>query len=69
MKKSDVQCSYCGAGYRRIELTSVRGHPGSYRCLICKRLLEVFSGSTEVAYRLTVAPVRAPGTSGLQDDP
>lgn len=69
MKKSDVQCPYCGAGYRRIELTSVRSQPGSYRCLVCKRVMEIFNGSTEVAYRLTVAPVRVAGTSGLQDDP
>jgi DNA-directed RNA polymerase subunit RPC12/RpoP len=72
MKKSDVTCEYCGAGYRRIELSSLKGEPGSYHCLVCKRLLEIFSGATEVAYRLTVAPVRATettGTSGLQDDP
>ena len=69
MKKSDVTCEYCGAGYRRIELTSLKGERGSYHCLVCKRVLEIFNGSTQVAYRLTIAPVRVPGTSGLQDDP
>ena len=70
MKKSDVICEYCGAGYRRIELTSLKGEPGSYHCLVCKRVLEIFKGSTQVAYRLTVAPVRVTDTtSGLHDDP
>ena len=69
MKKSDVTCEYCGAGYRRIELTSLKGERGSYHCLVCKRVLEIFNGSTQVAYRLTIAPVRVTGTSGLQDDP
>lgn len=69
MKKSDVLCEYCGAGYRRIELTSLKGEPGSYRCLVCKRVLEIFNGYTQVAYRLTVAPIRLGETSGLQDDP
>jgi DNA-directed RNA polymerase subunit RPC12/RpoP len=69
MKKSDVTCEYCGAGYRRIELTSVTGERGSYRCLVCKRPLEIFTGSTWVAYRLTVTPVRVTEASGLQDDP
>ena len=64
MKKSDVTCEYCGAGYRRIELTSLKGERGSYHCLVCKRVLEIFNGSTQVAYRLTVAPVRVTETSG-----
>jgi hypothetical protein len=55
MKKSDVTCEYCGAGYRRIELTSLQGEPGPYHCLVCKRVMEIFNGSTQVAYRLTVA--------------
>ena len=69
MKKSDVTCEYCGAGYRRIELTSLQGEPGSYHCLVCKRVLEIFYGSSQVAYRLTGAPVRVTETSGLHDDP
>jgi ssDNA-binding Zn-finger/Zn-ribbon topoisomerase 1 len=58
MKKSDVTCPDCSAGFRRIELSSQEGEPGEYRCPICDELLEVFDGSTEVAYRLTVAPER-----------
>jgi hypothetical protein len=42
--------------YRRIELVSVGGPRGEYRCLLCNHLLEVFDGSTEVAIRLTVQP-------------
>jgi hypothetical protein len=44
------------AGYRRIELFSKGGKPSQYRCLICTRVLEVFDGSSEIAYRLTVQP-------------
>ena len=58
MRKSDVQCLDCGAGYRRIELESREGQPGFYRCVICHRLLETFDGSKEIAYRLTVNPER-----------
>jgi hypothetical protein len=61
MKKSDVQCPDCGVGYRRIELTSRKGHADSYHCLVCKHLLETFDGSREIAYRLTVNPER-PGS-------
>ena len=56
MKKSDVTCPNCGAGYRRIELISRRGAPGEYRCLLCDEVLEVFNGSADVALRLTVQP-------------
>jgi transposase-like protein len=56
MKKSDLICPECGAGYRRIELTSRRGSKGAFRCLLCDHVLEVFDGSTEVAIRLTVQP-------------
>jgi transposase-like protein len=55
MRKGDVICSECGA-FRRIELGSRRGTAGEFRCPLCNHLLEVFDGSTEVAYRLTVAP-------------
>jgi transposase-like protein len=58
MKKSDVQCLDCGAGYRRIQLDSQSGQEGHYRCLVCNRLLETFDGQREVAYRLTVNPER-----------
>jgi transposase-like protein len=56
MRKGDVICSECGAGFRRIEFGSRRGTAGEFRCPLCNHLLEVFDGSTEVAYRLTVAP-------------
>ena len=56
MKKSDVTCPSCNAGYRRIELTSRRGAQGEYRCLLCDEVLEVLDGSTDVALRLTVQP-------------
>jgi transposase-like protein len=56
MKKSDVTCPECSAGYRRVELISKPGTRGEFRCLVCGHLLEVFDGSTEVAIRLTVQP-------------
>jgi transposase-like protein len=56
MKKSDVICPECGAGYRRIELISKTGSKGEYRCLLCDHVLEVFDGSTDIAIRLTVQP-------------
>jgi len=56
MRKSDVTCPECGAGYRRIELTSRPGTHGEFRCLTCDHVIEVFNGSTEVVLRLTVQP-------------
>jgi predicted Zn finger-like uncharacterized protein len=56
MKKSDVTCPNCKAGYRRIELVSRPGARGEFRCLTCNHVLEVFDGSTEVVLRLTVQP-------------
>jgi hypothetical protein len=56
MKKSDLTCPVCHAGYRRIELTSRPGVKGEYRCLLCSEVLETFDGSTDVAIRLTVQP-------------
>jgi predicted Zn finger-like uncharacterized protein len=56
MRKTDVVCPKCKAGYRRIELASKKGRRGEFRCLVCNHLLEVFDGSTEVALRLTVQP-------------
>jgi transposase-like protein len=56
MRKSDVTCPECNAGYRRIELTSRPGTPGEFRCVMCGRVIEVFDGSTEVALRLAVPP-------------
>jgi predicted Zn finger-like uncharacterized protein len=56
MRKSDVQCPKCWAGYRRIEVNSMKGQRGEYRCLTCNQVLETFTGQTYVAYRLTVQP-------------
>ena len=69
MKKGDVTCSECGAGFRRLELFSMRGVKSEYCCPVCNQTLEVFDGSTEVAYRLTVASCRYLDRSGeLQTD-
>jgi hypothetical protein len=59
MKKSDVTCPKCKAGYRRIELATRKGTKGEFRCLLCDHALEIFDGSAEVALRLTVQPERA----------
>jgi transposase-like protein len=56
MIKDDVTCPECGAGFRRIELSSQQGGKGAYRCPACDEVLEVFDGSKLVAYRLTVQP-------------
>jgi predicted Zn finger-like uncharacterized protein len=56
MKRGDIICPNCNAGFRRIELDSRRGKAGEVRCPLCNDVLEVLDGSTEVAYRLTVAP-------------
>ena len=56
MKKGDVICPECRAGLRRIELNSRHGSAGAFRCSLCDHVLEVFDGSTEILYRLTVAP-------------
>jgi hypothetical protein len=56
MKKGDVICPECNAGFRRIELASRQGSAGEFHCPLCDHVLEVFDGSTEIAYRLTVAP-------------
>jgi Zn finger protein HypA/HybF involved in hydrogenase expression len=56
MKKGDVTCSECGAGFRRIELSSHSGKNGEYRCPACDNLLEVFDGNRFVIYRLTIQP-------------
>ena len=58
MKKDDVTCPNCHAGFRRIEVFSRGGERGEYRCPVCAMLLEAFDGSTAIAYRLTVQPER-----------
>jgi uncharacterized Zn finger protein len=56
MKKSDITCPKCHAGYRRVELVSKKGTEGVFRCLLCDHVLEVFDGSADIAIRLTVQP-------------
>jgi hypothetical protein len=56
MKKSDIICPSCNAGYRRVELASGGRTTGEFRCLLCDHVLEVFDGTAEVAIRLTVQP-------------
>ncbi|MEK9279236.1 zinc-ribbon domain-containing protein [Bradyrhizobium sp. ISRA432] len=58
MEKSDIICPKCGAGFRRITLSSLTGEPGEFRCTVCDHVLDVFDGSRAVIYRLTVAPSR-----------
>jgi uncharacterized Zn finger protein (UPF0148 family) len=58
MKKGDIICPECNAGFRRIELSSRHGRVGELRCPLCDHLLEVSDGSTDIAYRLTVAPAK-----------
>jgi hypothetical protein len=60
MRRSDIICPKCRAGYRRIELTTRKGVKGEFRCLLCEHVLEVFDGSSETAIRLTVQPERIP---------
>ena len=57
MKKSDVTCAKCHAGYLRVELVPKKATRGEFRCPVCDEVLEVFDGSTDVALRLTVQPV------------
>jgi hypothetical protein len=58
MWKSDIICPECGAGYRRIVISSSKGVKGEYRCLTCDHVLEVFEGGFEVLIRLRVPPVK-----------
>jgi hypothetical protein len=50
---SDIICSECGAGYRRVSLATVNGTKGEYRCLTCGHVLEVFDGSFGILIHLT----------------
>ncbi|NEU96884.1 hypothetical protein FNJ47_13800 [Bradyrhizobium sp. UFLA 03-164] len=60
MKKSDVTCPRCGAGFRRLELWSEPGIRDEYHCPVCETALEIFDGTRLIAYRLTILPERAP---------
>jgi hypothetical protein len=46
------------AAFRRIELSSVPGIEGQYRCRTCDTVLEAFDGHNLVAYRLTIQPMK-----------
>ena len=63
MKKTDVTCPDCGAGFRRIELSSHPAEKGEYCCAACGSLLEKFAGDKMIVYRLTVQP----SIKGLHD--
>ncbi|PDT64962.1 hypothetical protein CO683_34970 [Bradyrhizobium ottawaense] len=56
MRKSDVTCSKCGAGFHRLELWSEPGEKGEYCCPVCNSPLEVFDGTRLITYRLTIEP-------------
>lgn len=58
MRQTDVSCTKCGAGFRRLELVSLLPNQGGeFRCPICGEVLEVFNGDEGfVGYRLTVPP-------------
>ena len=43
MRRSDIICPQCKAGYRRIEVVSGNGTKGEYRCLLCDYVLEVYT--------------------------
>jgi hypothetical protein len=57
MKKTDVTCSECGAGFVRVEIDATANAPqGAYHCSACGHLLEQFLDGKIVAYRMTVRP-------------
>lgn len=58
MKKTDVTCPSCGAGFRRLELWSEPGTKDEYHCPACDYLLEAFDGERLIVYRLTIQPER-----------
>jgi hypothetical protein len=57
MVESDVACSECGGGFRRLEIESLSGTGGEYPCPTCAKVLKTFSGKDAfVAYRVTIQP-------------
>ena len=64
-----MSCSECGAGFRRLELTSLPPTHGEFRCLACGIVLETFDGNTFVAYRLTIQPIKRYGAEDRYDEP
>jgi predicted Zn finger-like uncharacterized protein len=63
MWKSDIICPECGAGYRRVVISSSKGAEGEYRCMTCDHVLEVFDGSFEVLIRLTIPSQKSVSTT------
>jgi len=47
-RQSDVICSECGAGFRRLELSSQPGEKAEYRCPVRDCSLEVFDGGNRL---------------------
>jgi hypothetical protein len=69
-----VTCPQCGAGFRRLELTSQPGTKGEYDCPVCDTPMEIFDGDHLVIYRLTIQPktvraMKASGAAGRVDGP
>lgn len=58
MNKMDVTCPGCGAGFRRLELSSQPGSKGEYHCPACDTTLEKLDAEHLIIYRLTIQPER-----------
>lgn len=57
MRQTDVSCTRCGAGFRRLELVLLPINGDEFRCQVCGEVLEILNGDgVFVAYRLTVSP-------------
>jgi len=56
MKKGDVTCPNCGAGFRRLDLSSAPGAKGEYHCPVCDTALELFDGSKLVTVSRSSLP-------------
>lgn len=56
MKKGAVTCYGCKASFQRLELDVGPPSKGEYHCPNCGYILEIFDGSKQVVYRLTVQP-------------
>jgi hypothetical protein len=57
MKKTNITCPGCGAGFARIELNAKPSAPqGAYHCPACGQMLEQLPESNFVGYRMTVSP-------------
>lgn len=65
MIKGDATCPGCGAGFRRIELSSERGGKGEYRCPACDEVLEVLPGESPRRLPHDRSAIRERATIGL----